>query len=213
MSHILAIDLESTGLDVEKCNITEIALSHINGEEVLSSFSIKMNPSESSVKTLYALKLTSREINSNEYISQEEGFYQLMRYLLKEVFPKLGNKKLDILGHNCSFDIKMLQNFLLRYNVTGWAEIFNYSIKDTSTIGNFLRECGVLKLDKMSLMNLAECLGIEVDKTKAHGAVYDKDITVQCFFKMKKLLSNINKDSINYNQFLDRCESTSNEIL
>lgn len=197
MSFNLVIDCETTGLDIINCDITEISMLLYNGEESVSSFNIKMDPSKESHKYLKALQITKRNLDT-EYYSQDLGFNELMKYMTKEMFPIIGNKKITIIGHNISFDIQLVRNFLEKYNIFGWNEIFNVSVIDTSTIGNFLRDCGVIKLDKMSLMNLAECLGIEIDKNLAHGAKYDTEITWKCYLKMKKLLESINKNALKY---------------
>ena len=70
----------------------------------------------------------------------------------------------------------------------GWGDIFDYSIIDTSVIGNYLREAGVITLDKMSLGNLAETLGISFDKTQLHTALVDAELSAKCYFIMLNLM-------------------------
>lgn len=195
MSHLLATDLEYTGL-AEQSAITEIAIVHYNGEERLSEFVIKVHPENAPV-ALGALKVTRQSPLSirTEALMPEFAAQALVEYFCNKVFPVVGNKKLKWLGHNVHGDVTRLKKLLERFGYTGWDEVFDYHLEDTAPMGSLLRNAGVLTMDKLSLGTLAEALEIESDKDKLHGALYDIDTTAKCYFKMIKLLRGLHGKS------------------
>lgn len=197
-NHVLALDLETTGLPEDKPSIIEIGCIHYNGEERVSEFQLRFQPKWDRNISLGALKvnkatpatLHTLPEGNQQLLTNAQGLEQFVQYLCFKVFPVIGNKKLKVLGQNVGFDIQLLKAGLEEINYNGWQYIFDHSIIDTSVIGNFLREAGTIELEKMSLGALAELLGVEVDKEKLHTALYDADISAKCYFALLKLQRN-----------------------
>lgn len=188
-NHLLGLDLETTGLDKNSTSVTQIALVHYNGEQRLSDFNMYVRPQEHLNFELGALKVTNKTFaDYSKHQDREEAAKLLVHYLVRQVFPSAGNKEIKIVGHNVAFDVVRLRDFLASYNITGWDSVFSYRLIDTATIGQFLRDTGVIKLDKMSLGNLAKALGIEVEDNKLHDALVDVDLTFKCYFEMLKII-------------------------
>lgn len=191
--HYLALDLETTGLNPGESGINEIALVHYSGDILVSEFNVFPNVKDCKF-SLGALKV-------NDYRSQMSGKGEnldvvrnkILEYFKLEILPKVGNKKVKIVGHNVAFDVQHLKNFLGKLDISGWEDIFDYSVIDTSTIGQFLRDTGVINLEKMSLGKLAVELGIEVEESKLHGAMYDAKLSMDAYLKMKRLIENIKR--------------------
>lgn len=192
--HILALDLETTGLPEDKPSIIEIGCVHYNGEARISQFQLSFQPNWNKNISLGALKVNKATPTSLAYPGQYsniQGLQQFVQYLCDTVFPAVGNKKIKILGQNVGFDIQLLRGELEAINFNGWQHVFDHSIHDTSVIGNFLRETGTIELEKMSLEYLAVALAIEIEKDKLHSALYDAELSLKCYFAMLKLQRDI----------------------
>lgn len=190
-NHVLALDLETTGLDFKTGSIIEIGAIHYNGHEVVSTFDLKFPAKTNSTVSLGALKVNKRPIDSvvtyND-VANADGLKEFVKWLMTSVVPKVGDKAFQILGHNVAFDVTWLRYALEEIGITGWSEIFNHRVRDTAAIGEFLREAGVLEMDKMSLTNLAISLKVPVVKEALHGAFYDAKLSAMCYFAMKELM-------------------------
>lgn len=187
-NHILALDLETTGLPEDKPSIIEIGCIHYNGEDRVSEYQLRFQPKWDHNISLGALKVnkaTPKTLQAG--IANSEGMKQFVQYLCTKVFPVIENKKLKVLGQNVGFDIQLLKAALEESGFNGWHYIFDRSIIDTSVIGGFLRQSGTIKLEKMSLEALAEVLGVQVEKEKLHTALYDAELSAKCYFAMLKL--------------------------
>lgn len=190
--HTLALDLETTGLPEDKPSIIEIGCIHFNGEERISDFSTKFQPKWGRNISLGALKVNKATLEKFAGMPDyEEGIKSFVSYLTDHVFPVIGNKKIKVIGQNVGFDITLLRAALEELGFTGWQHIFDHSINDTSVLGNALREAGIIELDKMSLENLALALGVKVKKDLLHTALYDGELSAECYFAILKLLRNL----------------------
>lgn len=192
MSHLLGLDVETTGLDQATTSLVEVAFVHYNGEERLSDLNIRILPKPEKLINLGALKVTKQNLtnlNTNAY-TPKEAAYIITNYICNKVLPLTGNKELRIIGHNVSGDIARIRELLEENGIVGWNEIFSYRTTDTATIGEFMRTCGAIEIDKMSLETLAKSLGIDTSKYKFHTALGDVDVTFQVYFAMLKLMRN-----------------------
>lgn len=187
-NHVLALDLETTGLDFKTNSIIEIGCVHFNGNERLSECQIKMQPRKDARVSMGALRVNKFCSDESERMEYVLGMSDFVRYLMNTVIPVSGNKELKILGHNVAFDVTWLRSALEEEHITGWSEIFSHRVMDTAGIGEFLRECNILQFDKMSLGNLAVALNVAVEKDKLHGALYDAELSAKCYFAMKELM-------------------------
>lgn len=188
--HVLGMDVETTGLDQDTTSLTEVALVHYNGEERMSELNIRIAPRAERLVNLGALRVTKQNLDSlydNAY-APDLAAHVITNYLVDKVIPIVGNKELRILGHNVAGDISRIKGLLKEFKIVGWDEIFSYRVIDTGTIGEFLRTCGAIEMDKMSLENLAKALGIDTTKYKFHTALGDTDVTFAAYFAMLKLM-------------------------
>ncbi|MEN8241440.1 MAG: 3'-5' exonuclease, partial [Chloroflexota bacterium] len=108
MSSIVAIDLETTGLDSKTDTIIEIGAIRFNNRRIEEEFSTLINP--------------QRPISN--FITRLTGITNLMVQnspTIDEVLPELADfvGDLPILGHNVKFDVGFLrQQGLFRHNDT-----------------------------------------------------------------------------------------------
>lgn len=190
----LFIDVETTGLDLDRNCVIQVACAYYSDRKLVTSFEGKFPIKETDIVDLGALQIN--KFNYQELFNFQSSLNELVEFLLK--LPQDREDPIIFSGHNISFDIAALKKLLKKNNIEGVDRLFSYRIVDTSTLGEFLRHTGVIKLSRMSLANLAKALGIEVDETKTHKADYDVDLTAQCYFKMiEKVKQLVPKEELN----------------
>lgn len=194
IGHILALDLETTGLSEHKPSIIEIGCVHYNGEERLSHFNETFQPNWNKNIALGALRVNkATPISLIVGSEHKNGLTSFVQYLCDKVFPVIGNKKLTIVGQNVAFDVQLLRNELEEIGYVGWTEVFDYGVIDTSCLGKALREVGIIEVDKLSLETLAQALGISVTKDKLHTALYDAELSAICYFQILRQLRDLKR--------------------
>lgn len=186
----LFIDVETTGLDPDRNSVIQIACSYYSGTQLVTSFEGKFPIRPNTIVDLGALQVN--KFKYDELPNFHDSINQLVEFLLK--LPQNREDPMLFAGHNVAFDILALKKLLKSYNIEGVDRLFSYRVVDTSTIGEFLRQSGVIKLTRMSLANLAKALEIEVDETKTHKADYDIELTAKCYFKMIEKVSSLTKN-------------------
>ena len=106
--------------------------------------------------------------------------------MYKDIVQPIGSTidKLEPLGHNVAFDIIKIKDNLISEG--SWLKFVSYRLLDTGTIGNFLKKKG--KIPKEISGSLSSyCDHFKVDKTGAHDAKKDCEMTVAIFKEMLKL--------------------------
>lgn len=188
-NHMLALDLETTGLPQHNPSVIEIGAVHYNGEQRVSEFTIKMQPDWSKNIALQALRCNKADITDlMTRPPHSKGAEAFVNYLVQTVFPVVGNKKISILGQNVGFDIQLLKGYLTDHKVCDWESVFEHKIIDTAVLGQFLRDTGIITVEKLGLETLAEALKIEVEQEKLHTGLYDAELSAKCYFAMLKLV-------------------------
>jgi DNA polymerase III alpha subunit (gram-positive type) len=157
----LFIDVETTGLDPDRNAVIQIACSFYKDKTLVTSFEGKFPVTEKDIVDLGALQVN--KFNYQEIFNFQSSLNELVEFLLK--LPQSREDPIILSGHNILFDITALKKLLKKNNIEGLDRLFSYRIVDTSTLGEFLRHTGVIKLSRMSLANLAKALGIVVDET------------------------------------------------
>ena len=105
MPSIVALDIETTGLDLQKDAITEIGAVRFNGNRVEDEWTTLVNPNRP-IPTM----ITNLTGISNEMVRNAPPLNSIIR----ELADFVGNA--PVLGHSVRFDLSFLQrsNILLR---------------------------------------------------------------------------------------------------
>lgn len=180
---ILFIDLETTGLDPKENSIIQIAArAYKDGKEV-NRFSRYCFDRTAKIN-MNAMKINKTKIADLVLKSHEsEVLKDFADFLIS-----LDLKDKTIAGHNVGFDISFMKERLSKYSIDGWDDVTGYRIQDTSVIGKFLMEAGIIdgSLGKSGtgLKNIAKVLGLEVNESRLHNADTDVDLTAQVYYGM-----------------------------
>ncbi len=159
MVSIVAIDIETTGLNFETDAITEIGAVRFNGNRVEAEWSSLVNP-----KRLIPPAITQLTGISNEMVRNAPP----MGALVNELAAFVGDS--PILGHNVGFDL----SFLRRYNIG----IYN-DVLDTYELAAVLLPTA----SRYNLSALAQSLGIPILE-EAHRALADARVTHSVFTRL-----------------------------
>jgi DNA polymerase III epsilon subunit-like protein len=181
--NILYIDTETTGIDPQNNSIIELAaILEVEGK-IVDTFQETLAPKVNGNISLEALKVNKNSITKVlAFEDRQQKVLKFIDWLLR--FNLSG--PLYICGHNVAFDIAFIKETLKEFNISGWDSAVSYRLIDTSTIGTFLINSGVINLsDGMpkgsSLEKLALALNIEVRGRKLHSAMGDVELTREVY--------------------------------
>ncbi len=168
MPSIIALDLETTGLDPERDTVIEIGAVRFNGKRIEAEFSKLVNP--------------GRHIP--EFITGLTGIDDAMvrqAPRLRDLLPELGAFVGDapILGHNIRFDLGFLQKFgLFQLN----------EVLDTYQLAAVLMPSA----SRYNLGALGQQLGILLPAT--HRALDDARVTQAAYVQLSEMAKNLPLD-------------------
>lgn len=183
---LLFFDTETTGVRYWKDGIHQISgYIDIDGE-IKETFDFKVQPNpkaEISDEALAIAKVTREQIAN--YTPMETVFSEFIKMLGKYVNKNDETDNFYLVGfNNSSFDNPMLrawfkQNGGEKYSSWFWSNCFDVFVMATPYILNQRP-----KMKSCNLFNVAKALGIEVDESKLHDALYDIEITRAIFYKL-----------------------------
>lgn len=183
---LLFFDTETTGVRYWKDGIHQISgYIDIDGE-IKETFDFKVQPNpkaEISDEALAIANITREQIAN--YTPMKEVYLQFVKMLGKYVDKYDKKDKFYLVGfNNAGFDNPMLRAWFKQngddyFGSWFWSNCFDvfvmstpYLISERPTIEN------------CKLFNVARTLGIEVDESKLHDALYDIEITRAIFHKL-----------------------------
>ena len=188
----IVVDIETTGLSPNYDSIIEISALKVQNNSLVDQFSSLVKPLERVFPIFPS--------DGKEYLYDEDGtpFYYVCDFISN--LTGITNKMLDeastlesvllnfvpfvgnsiVVGHNVNFDINFLKvNIFELLN-----KDFENEYIDTMRIARKL-----FKNEKHHrLKDIINYLGVPADKTKTHRGLYDCEITLDCFNKMRGLI-------------------------
>lgn len=166
-STFVSIDLETTGINMEKSHIIEIACVRVEGGVITESFSTLVYPGEFIPERIK--KLTGI---TNAMLVGKPSFEEVLPRFLRFI----GNSV--IVGHNVKRDI----GFIDKYHRTVYGKPFKHPHVCTLELARKL----LPGLKSYRLYDLANYFGIE--HSKEHRALSDAQTTALVFLKLLNIL-------------------------
>jgi DNA polymerase III subunit epsilon len=182
------LDLETTGTDQKLSGIHQIAgMIKINGE-TKERFNFSVRPKPGAIITKEALEIAGvTEEQIMAYPSMEEVFKKMIAMLCRYVDKFDKQDKFFLIGYNnSSFDNGMFRQWFEDNGDKYFGSLFWSNCEDAMILATSeLMEVRHLMPD-FKLKTVAKRLGIEVDETKLHDAMYDIDLTEAIYEACKK---------------------------
>lgn len=189
MSKLFIYDLETTGLNAEKCSIHQISGLIVIDNEIKEFFDLKVIPFDgcSIEKDALALRnLTIDTLIDNEF-TYFEAHKELKSILSKYVDQYDKKDKFHLVGFNIrAFDNIFLRNLFTKNNDNYFGSYFWPNSIDCYSIASFILQNERPKMENFKLKTVAKYLGIDVDETSLHDAKYDIELTYQILKKLEK---------------------------
>ncbi len=158
----VVFDVETTGLEADKNDITEIGAVKIINGEIVEKFQALCKPFERIPDRIIQLTGITNEMVENEPLSTE---------IIEDFLLFCENSVL--VGYNVHFDLNFIQNVARRINKT-----FNNDIRDCLMDARNK----ATNLPNYKLKTLVSHLGITLDN--AHRALYDATATAEAFLAL-----------------------------
>lgn len=192
---IFAYDLETTGTNPAQNSIHQIAgIIYVNGKEK-ERFEIKMQPNPKAKIDRGAFNInrdkTEEEIDLEieklkTYMTFEEGYRALIKILAAHVDKYDKKDKFFLLGYNnAGFDDNFLRGLFLQNEDKYFGSWFWADPLDVRVLA--IRQLAAVRpsMENFQLKTVARKVGIEVDESKLHDAVYDVELTVDIFHRLR----------------------------
>jgi DNA polymerase-3 subunit epsilon len=183
---LLFFDTETTGVRYWKDGIHQISgYIDIDGE-IKETFDFKVQPNpnaEISDEALAIANITREQIAN--YPPMKNIYLELVKMLGKYVDKYDKTDKFYLVGfNNASFDNPMLRAWFKQngdeyFGSWFWSNCFDVFVMATPHILSVRPT-----MTSCNLLNTAKALGIEVDESKLHDALYDIEITRAIFYKL-----------------------------
>jgi len=162
----VVFDFETTGIDVEKCGITDIGAAKIVNGRISETFSTLVNPE---------MEIPQEVINlthiTNEMVKNERPFGDI----IGDFYKFTRGEDVVLVAHNATFDMAFLRKYAALNNY-----YFDNSVMDTLVLAR-----QKLHLKKYKLINL--CEKFQIPLNGAHRALNDAIATAKVFIKMFSL--------------------------
>jgi DNA polymerase-3 subunit epsilon len=194
MSKILAFDLETTGVKFWKNGIHQISGKFVIDGNVVESFNFKVKPYKDAIiedSALAVSGITKDDLDS--YMEMKDCYNEFVAILSKYVDKFSKTDKFHLLGYNnASFDNQFLRAWFTQNATTEKeAQYGNYfgSWFWSDTIDVMVLASNKLKgkrhlMENFKQSTVAKYLGIEIDESKLHDALYDIEICLDIYNKV-----------------------------
>ncbi len=183
MERYLVLDVETGGVDSQT---TSLLTGHFSVYDetfhLLDELYLEVKPTDE-VYHVTASALKVNNINLVEHnlhaLTYTEAAAKLLNFLY--VWSMHGEVKLNVVGHNPNFDLGFVFEHLV--SKADWEQNVSYRLRDTASIGNFLKDAGVIPSNvSISLGSLAK--HFNVNQVNAHTASDDVKVTIEVYQEM-----------------------------
>lgn len=176
----LAIDVETTGLNIENNEIVEIGLIAFDKEfNFLDSFRSYIRPEKE-----WSIQPKAMEINglSIEFLRKQPRKFEVNRFLLDWLLEHYNENKISLMGHSClTLDIPMFSNLIGEEN---FKKFFNRTVRDSKIFAQGLIDSNKINVLNSHLKTLCNEFGIKFGE---HTALGDAQATLNCYKTMINL--------------------------
>ena len=178
---ILAIDIETTGLDFQRHEIVELGVIAVDTElNELAKFEAYVRPLHPETASERAMEVNGLDLAFLQKQATPAQVKSLFYDWLQDYFP---GQSFGVIGHNYAMFDSLFLRMFFRQELFG--EIFNRNVYDTRIIAAELKARGRLDVKGVSLKVL--CERFKIERKQAHRALSDARDTVELLKILRKV--------------------------
>ena len=181
----LFFDLETTGLNHAENGIHQLAGTLFVDFKKVKDFNVNVRPFPNDIIIQEALDVsgkTKEEIFSNTHFSPNSVYKSIINMLGQHCDKFSKTDKIFLCGYNnASFDNQFLRSFWDKNNDKYFGSWFWSSPLDVFVLAAQYLATKRHEMIDFKLATVAAKLGIVVDETRLHDAMYDIELTVQIY--------------------------------
>lgn len=176
------IDTETTGTNPKENGLVQLAGRLVVNGKVVDEFNINSAPFSTDVIEERALEVTglTREI-IQAYPHPRESYLDFTKKLGRHCDKYKRSDKFQFVGYYGDFDHGMVRSWFEKNEDTYFGSWFWNPVLDVAKLAGIRLMEKRHQMQDFKLMTVAKFLGIEVDPSKAHYAMYDIDVTMRIF--------------------------------
>lgn len=189
MTKIMYLDLETTGVDAAQNGTIQISgIIEIGGvvKEEINYWVAPFSQDVIEPKALEVNRMTEEDIMG--FQNPSIIYMQLINTLQKYVDKFNRKDKFQLVGYNARFDDDFLRAWFRKNNDKYYGSFFSWPAIDITNLIALKLLNKRHELENFKLMTVARYLGIEVDESKAHDAMYDVIKTREMFMHLKEAM-------------------------
>ncbi len=187
MEKLFVYDVETTGIDSQRCGIHQLAGKIIIDGYITEDFSVCVQPFRDQVINLDAIAVSGTTLAMLESYEKPDVVYRELISILSQYCNKNDpNDRFHLVGYNNSnFDNIFLREFFRRNNDNDFDLWFWREAIDVYIIAAFFCSDHREQLDNFRLSTVAQYFGINVNYDLLHNPIYDAVLTYQLYLKLK----------------------------
>lgn len=187
------IDIETTGIDINKNGIVQIygCIEIDNMIKEKFDFRIKPFPGEKiNEKALEVNKLSKYILENDPRFKNPLDVYKELIEIFSSYVDKYNKEdKFNFIGYNSNaFDYPFLRSWFVKCGDNYFGSWFWNPTIDVMLIWAFIYSKSRSELDNFKLPTLAKHIGIDIDDSKLHDSAYDVLITRELYIRAKDYL-------------------------
>ena len=178
------LDTETTGLNPKKNGLLEIG-GIIETSNATEEFVIECSPFKNDVIDKKALAVN--HISKDDLFKRtppREAYHNFVSILSKHVDRYDKRDKFFFLAYNAPFDYGFLREFFLKNDDHYFGSWFFWPAIDVAVLAALHLRDERSRMFNFKQTTVAPVLGIDIDESKAHGALYDTQILKAIFDKI-----------------------------
>lgn len=178
------IDTETTGVNPKKNGILEIGII-IEIDNTCEKHLIECSPCEGDVIDKKALQVNHiLEKDIFKRTPPKIAYFELINILSKHVDRYNPQDKFFFFAYNAPFDFNFLRSWFFKNDDKYFGSWFFNPAIDVAVLAALYLRDERPRMFNFKQITVAPTLGIEVDKDKAHGAMYDTEIMKAIYDKI-----------------------------
>lgn len=183
-------DLETTGVRAYTHGVVQISgeiwtRMSTTGLVKQESFNLRAAPFEEDVIDLRALEVTGlTKAEIQEYPRPQDVFKDLKRILKRYVDPFNKMDKFFFLAYNAPFDENHLRAFFKKNSDPYFGSWFFWPSIDVAVLAADYLRYERKDMMRFKLSDVAERLGIEIESSRLHDALYDVELTRKIYWHL-----------------------------